>query len=248
MKLKEIIEETANSLIMTPSQTDLQILMEKWLDISRILKRIEVNLFPHSKIQQVPEADLEDLNVSTNLKKNLLDQLQKENVIKLRTDDRQIDMLDTHTFLEISSAARKLFTDMDEIARLFYPESFPKTTKLETKYVTTNNSPSTKDAPSTIVVSSKKGIYCKNDESRLYAIQSTSKRFELLRLISNGTRRGPVLANKIYEGDLRLLDKEIRKINDRIKKNLSINAELIVSYNSGGYGINSSDMIVQFEL
>lgn len=248
MKFVDIVNQTTESLVMLVHESEMEVIREKWLDISRILSRIDLNLFPHSNNALIFEEDLSDLNARENIKKELLRQLEDDGIIQVSFNDKvlKMKMVNVAAFSAIREAVKNLLETIESNGRLFYSEKFQQFDKpsiTQKSHLTKN----VRRSKPTIIISSQNGIYTKGDKNTNYPIRFPSKRFDLLCRINEGIRRGSKLADT-YGGSFQMLSKEISDINKNVKKYLKVEWDLIIPFDTNGYGINTTDVLVEFDI
>ncbi len=95
-----------------------------------------------------------------------------------------------------------------------------------------------------IFISDESGIYTQNGSKKLsYPI--SGKRAQLVRLLKNGRKSGPKLAEDLDQS-IQVVSKEIENINETFKGKLEVDSDLITPIDTGGYHLNQERYEIEF--
>lgn len=90
----------------------------------------------------------------------------------------------------------------------------------------------------TIAFNLNKGIYREDKKELSYPIKDTSKRFVIIKHVSRKNKVSIKELEKATNQKSTLIIKEISEINSNFKKELSVNDDLIIRIDTGGYSLN----------
>lgn len=89
-----------------------------------------------------------------------------------------------------------------------------------------------------IVIDDSKGIYQEGKEQMAYSIERISKRMKLIKHLATRDNCSLAELNRVTRQDKVVTMKSIPEINELFKSKLGLNADLILSIDTGGYSIN----------
>lgn len=95
-----------------------------------------------------------------------------------------------------------------------------------------------------IFISDESGVYTNNGSKKLsYPI--SGKRAQLLKLLKDSKKSGPVLAQNLDQS-LQVISKEIENINQAFRSKLEVEDDLISPIDTGGYKLNQEVFEIEF--